>query len=338
MIIPQDNGKDYRIKKFIEYQYEVPPVHRAILIDYAKDKQLNKNDIILLSWLMSNTYHELTSILMFEEIKYSNNYYKNFKEWYLIHEKKIQFGSAKKYNAMNYRFLTTIEFYELNYGHNPYNKLKIELDKIFDPKAKYEYLIAFNKTCKNHGRFSSDLFNEMILMFQEVDLLNLGIKSSDVFDWHNCANLTSAILNLMYKDNLADKFDKGLMTSLEINKISEELNNKVLEVKQEIYKTYNKEIETSMFVTKLCSFRNLFKNNRYGGYHHDRQLEYLIRYNNSFPEKKELWKKILNYRKINFKKTLLGELNGWRGVRKNRKKLWTQTGYTGVEYESLKYV
>jgi exoribonuclease II len=142
----------------------------------------------------------------------------------------------------------------------------------------------------------------------------------------------------MYKDNLADKFDKGLMTSLEINKISKELNNKVLEVKQEIYKTYNKEIETSMFVTKLCSFRNLFKNNRYGGYHHDRQLEYLIRYNNSFPEKKELWKKILNYRKINFKKTLLGELNGWRGVRKNRKKLWTQTGYTGVEYESLKYV
>jgi len=338
MIIPQDNGKDYRVKKFVEYQHEVPPVHRAILINYVKDKSLNKDEIILLSWLMSNTYHELTSILMFEEVKYSNTYYKDFKEWYIINEKKIQFGSAKKYNAMNYRFLTTIEFYELNYGKNSYNILEKILNKIENPKLKYEHLIKFNKNCLNHGRFSSDLFNEMILMFQESKFINLNIEASNVFDWKNCANLTSAILNLMYKDNLADKFDNGLMNSNEIEKISNLLNSKVIDIKKEIFKTYGKDIETSMFVTKLCSFRNLFKNNRYGGYHHDRQLEYLIKYNKSFPEKKELWKKILDYRKLNFKNTLLGELNGWRGIRKNRKKIWTQTGFTGVEQESLKYI
>lgn len=338
MIIPQDNGTDYRTKKFIEYQHEVPPVHRAILINYVINNNLSKNDIVLLSWLMSNTYHELTSILMFEEVKYDENYYLNFKEWYVKNEKKIQFGSAKKYNAMNYRFLTTIEFYQTNYGLNSYDFLSKELSKIEDPKNKYEHLIILNKTCKNHGRFSSDLFNEMILMFQDVGLLNLNVKASDIFDWNNCANLTSAILNLIYKDNLADKFDKGLIKSNEIDQIIPILNKKVIQVKNQIFKTYGKNIETSMFVTKLCSFRNLFKNNRYGGYHHDRQLEYLIKYNQSFPQKKDLWKQILLYRKTSFKKSLLGELNNWKGVRKNRKKIWTQTGYTGVEIESLKYI
>jgi len=79
MKIPNDNGIDYRLNKFVEYQNAVPPVHRKILIEYAKQKKLTYDDMILLSWLMSNTYHELTSILMFEEIKYDNNFYFNFK-------------------------------------------------------------------------------------------------------------------------------------------------------------------------------------------------------------------------------------------------------------------
>jgi hypothetical protein len=338
MIIPQDNGKDYRTKKFVEYQHEVPPVHRAILISYAKDKKLSNNDLILLAWLMSNTYHELTAILMFEEVKYSNNYYNNFKNWYLLNEKKIQFGSAKKYNAMNYRFLTTIDFYQQNYGENSFYKIKSSLDKIKDPNLKYEYLINFNKTCKNHGRFSSDLFNEIVLTFQEENFFYLGIKPSEVYDWNNCANLTSGVLNLMYLDNLAEKFDKGLMKPNEIKTLSKHLKNKVLQIQNEIFKTYGKKVETSLFIAKICSFRNLFKNNRYGGFHHDRQLEYLLKYNKEFPHKKELWESILKYRSQKFKTTLLGELNDWKGVRKNRKKIWTSTGYTGVEKESLKFI
>ena len=79
MRIPNDDGKSYRLKKFVQYQNEVPPVHRAILIDYAKEKNLNQNDLIRIAWLMSNTYHELTTLLMFEEVPFSNQYYQDFK-------------------------------------------------------------------------------------------------------------------------------------------------------------------------------------------------------------------------------------------------------------------
>jgi hypothetical protein len=336
MIIPKDDGKSYRLKKFVQYQQEVPPVHRAILIDYAKEKNLNSNDLIRIAWLMSNTYHELTALLMFEEVPFSNQYYKNFKIWYLKNENKIQFGSAKKYNAMNQRFLTTIEFYEKNYGKDSFKIFK-SITKDLDPKKNYESLIRFNQSCKNHGRFSSDLFNEIVMMYQQENMLDSNIKSNEIFDWENCANLTSSVLNLLYRDDLADRFDAKKMSKSELKILEPCLNLKVKEIKKEIEYTYQKKIDTAMFITKLCSFRNLFKNNRYGGFHHDRQLEYLLKYNKDFPDKKNLWKDVLKFRKKNYKAHFLGEINGWTGVRKKRKKIWTTTGMTGVEIESLKF-
>jgi hypothetical protein len=336
MIIPKDDGKFYRLKKFVEYQQEVPPVHRSILIDYAKEKKLNQNDLTRIAWLMSNTYHELTTLLMFEEVPFTDYYYNDFKIWYLKNEKKIQFGSAKKYNGMNQRFLTTIQFYEKNYGKDSFKILKTITSNL-ESKKNYESLIQFNLRCKNHGRFSSDLFNEIILMYQQENMLDTNIESSEIFDWQNCANLTSSVLNLLYKDDLADKFDSKKMSKSELKILEPFLNLKVQEIKKEIESAYHKKVDTAMFITKLCSFRNLFKNNRYGGFHHDRQLEYLLKYNKDFPNKKDLWKLVLKFRNKNYKSHFLGEINGWTGVRKKRKKIWTTTGLTGVEIESLKF-
>lgn len=334
MIIPNDNNKDYRLKKFVEYQNEVPPVHRPILVLYAKEQKLNFNQLILLAWLMSNTYHEITAIIMYESVKFDNYYIDNFNKWYIKNENIIQFGSAKKYNKIHRRFLTTIKFYYDNYSFNSYEKLLDIIKKHKTPQQRYEAIIHYNKKCKNHGRFSADLFNEILILFQEELNLKLDIKGSNEFDWINCANLTSAVFNIIYKDELADKFDKGLMTKNELKTYEPLLLNTIKNIQLEIIKTYNKNIDVPMFITKLCSFRNLFKNARYGGYHHDRQLEYLIKYNKELPEKKELFKKILKYRHQSFKNNLLGEKNNWKGIRHTRKKLWTKYGLTGVEETS----
>ena len=91
-----------------------------------------------------------------------------------------------------------------------------------------------------------------------------------------------------------------------------------------------------MFIGKICSFRNLFKNARYGGFHHDRQLQVIKEYEKVLPEYEYLWKECYDLRKTMFDKRFLGELNGWNGIRKERKKLWLTTGLTGAEKESLK--
>jgi hypothetical protein len=331
MRIPNDNGVDYRLKKFIEYQHAVPPVHQKILVEYAESNKLSNDSMVLIAWLMSNTYHELTSLLIFEEIKYNNAFSANFKDWWHKNQHRLIFGSAKKYIKMNDRILGIIEFFQKTYGYTPYTFLSNALSKETDAKRRYELVKVINLTCKNHGRFSEDLFLEILMLFQKNNGLDLNIQADEKFDWEHCANLTSAVFNLMYKDNLAEKFDKGEMTKQELQEWNEDLVEFVKMIEEAIEKTYKQKVDIPLFITKLCSFRNLFKNARYGGYHHDRQLEYIIEYSRTWPEKRALWKTIIDMRYKKFSHHLLGELNGWRGIRKERKKLWTTKGLTGVE-------
>ena len=111
-----------------------------------------------------------------------------------------------------------------------------------------------------------------------------------------------------------------------------QLTKKLKVIQAEIGKTYPEQNnEICMFIGKICSFRNLFKNARYGGFHHDRELEVLKQYEKDFPSYNSLWKQCYKIRLDIFPHHLLGELNGWEGIRKERKKLWLTTGKTGVE-------
>lgn len=330
MIIPNDNNIDYRLKKFVEYQRAVPPVHQSVLLDYAVTEKLSKDDLILICWLMSNTYHEITTLLLYEEYRKSS--YDDMVKFYENNIEIIQFGSAKKYIAMNNRFIPILRWYKDTYGDRPYTFLEKKLEGLKnDLESKYEELIKFNQKCKNFGRFSGDLFNEIFMVFQKAGLLDRHIKESTEFDWEHCANLTSGVLNILYEDDLADKWDRGEITKEELKELKPILTEGIIKIKTEIEETYNETTDIPLFITKLCSFRNLFKNARYGGFHHDRQLEYLKKYESTLPDKSELWNKIYSIREKVFSPNLLGEKNNWNGIRKDRKKLWTTRGLTGVE-------
>lgn len=330
MRIPNDNNTDYRLKKFVEYQRAVPPVHQAVLLNYAVTEELSKDELLIICWLMSNTYHEITTILLFEQYKSSG--YEGMIEYYEENMDVIQFGSAKKYIAMNNRFTPILRWFLDTYGDEPYTFLKTFFRGLKnEPELKYEELIKFNQRCKNFGRFSGDLFNEIYMVFQKANLLPVDIKESTEFDWEHCANLTSGVLNILYKDDLADSWDKGEITKTELQELKPILTRGIITIKEEIERTYNEPTDIPLFITKLCSFRNLFKNARYGGFHHDRQLEYLKKYEKTLPEKRELWNRIYCIREGVFPPNLLGEKNNWSGIRKERKRLWTTKGLTGVE-------
>ena len=320
--IPNDDGKTYRLKKFVEYQHEVPSIHYRFLGQYIKNNKLSKDDAVFMCWLMSMTYNEITCILLFNKLKDSN-----YCDVWNSCGKNLLFGSARKHVKLNGRFIRLMSCWYDSFGKKPYQYIK-NLEQ-GNPTKTYKMIQSELRRIPEVGRFASDLFLEMLVYLKGY----IGINASEPpdIDWDNCANLSSGIYNIFYEDEKANEFDKNKKTT---EKERVYLSLKIQQIQREIKAVYpEQDAEISMFIGKICSFRNLFKNARYGGYHHDRQLEWLKKYELLFPEHRKLWDELYGLRKDIFPVRFLGEINGWDGIRKERKKLWLSTGKTGVEYE-----
>ena len=103
MNIPNDTGGLWRINKFVEYQNEVPPIHREIFLSWKLEKTPSTDEMIVASFLMANTYNELTVLFLMEKIAVDNDWLYNFENFWNKNKSNIQFGSAKKYIKMNDR-------------------------------------------------------------------------------------------------------------------------------------------------------------------------------------------------------------------------------------------
>lgn len=326
--IPGDTGGDWRLQKFVEYQHEVPSIHYRVLGEYIKRHQIEKNRSVLMCWYMSCTYNEATCVLMNELIKPKRLKHKAYIDtFWEEYKSKLDFGSSRKY-AKNMDWLPDLlfEFFKHVQGQ-PYNWIK----SFPDGEIGYAQLYEDISKLKYVGRFAADLFMESVLYLN--DYFETGFVEPERLDWKNCSNLTSGLLNIFYMDEEANLYDKtGKLP------VSEDLLNEyLLEVKNAIYCSYpdQRGDGVNLFVGKICSFRNLFKNSRYGGFHHDRELGVLREYEKTLPEYGYIWKKLYELRQDMFPRHLLGELNGWDGIRKERKKLFLSHGLTGVENKTM---
>ena len=160
-------------------------------------------------------------------------------------------------------------------------------------------------------------------------MLGIRIKEPKRIDWDNSENLASGIFNIFYEDEKANQYDRtGKLSDAD----REYLTQHIGIIQDEIRRTYpEQDSEISMFIGKICSFRNLFKKARYGGFHHDRELETIRKYEQLLPEYGDIYRECLDLRRRIFPNRLLGELKGWNGIRKERKRLWIEKGLTGVE-------
>lgn len=320
--IPNDNGKDYRLKKFVEYQHEVPSIHYRFLGEYIKRHGFTKDEALDMCFLMTITYNELTCILLFEMLKSMTP-----EEIWDKYKADLSFGSARKYAKNNDQFAELIEGWRSLTHNMPSEWLFSQILPSEEQTCKK--IQAAIQNVPNVGRFASDLFIEMIVYLR--DYLGIKVKEPAEIDWKNCANLTSGIFNIFYEDEKANEFDRTKkVTPLEIRYLSSKLRI-IQKAIQEEYPEQDSEI--SMFIGKICSFRNLFKNARYGGFHHDRQLGVLREYEKKFTKYHVIWEECYRIREAIFPDRFLGEKHGWDGIRKERKRLWLTTGKTGVEYE-----
>ena len=329
--IPGDTGKDWRLNKFVEYQHEVPSIHYRVLGQYITKylgKTLDLDDAVMMCWYMSATYNEVTCVLLHEIFNWRSltpssvsDYCKLFWE-----ETKpvLDFGSSRKYAKNMDWFPSLMENFIRTVKRHPYRWLQSFNSS--DGEQSYRSLYKAILKIPFTGRFAADLFMECVLYLNPV--FGTEFREPVKLDWKNCSNLTSGLLNIFYKDEEANLYDKTKQLP-----VSEKLLTKYLNrVQKRIEREYpEQDSDINLFIGKICSFRNLFKASRYGGFHHDRELGVIREYERILPEYQYLWDRLFKLRKEMFPERFLGELNGWDGIRKERKKLWLREGLTGVE-------
>jgi DNA repair photolyase len=327
MIIPNDTGHPWRLNKFVEYQHKVPPIHPVIYVEYAKHHKLGVNDCIWLAWLISVTYCEVTTLYMFEKLDWRTLTVEQIETFWKEQKPKLIFGSARKHVKNADWFVSLMTDFLTVIGKDPEGWL---MSLVRDtPVATYKSVMDAIRAIRFTGRFSGDLFLEALIYFSKNGFIDIKLEEPEVLDWKHCSNLTSGLFNVLYMDKEADQFDETGHIAPEHFPI---LQKGIHDVQKAIQKRYPEQDATiPLVITKLCSFRNLFKSSRYGGFHHDRELENIIKYEKNYPEEAALWKLIYDIRARMFHPSLLGEVGGWNGIRKERKKLWVEKGLTGVE-------
>lgn len=325
--IPGDTGKNWRLNKFVEYQHEVPSIHYRVLGEYIKRYIRDRDRAVFMCWYMSCTYNEVTCVLLDDMIDLSEidryNYKRSFDEFWDLYKSDLDFGSSRKYAKNMDWFPELMKQFYWTTRAKPYRWLT----RFSSGEKGYKELFSALTKMQYVGRFAAELFMESVLYLNEY--FDTEFIEPIKLDWKNCSNLTSGLLNIFYMDKEANLYDKTKKLP-----VSEDyLTNKLKTVQNAIYDAYPEQRGdgVNLFVGKICSFRNLFKNSRYGGFHHDRELGVLKEYEKNLPQYKYLWERLYNLRKDMFPERFLGEIGGWNGIRKERKKLFLTTGMTGVE-------
>lgn len=321
--IPNDDGYYYRLYKFVEYQHEVPSIHYRFIGEWIKKYKYSKNRAVNMCWLMSVTYNEITCIILdslFEQGMSPEGIWALYKD-------ELDFGSARKYAKNCDWFIPLmLEWEDLTKGE----PLKWLLKQ--QKETDRETYIGLQKTLRSMkyvGRFAADLFIESVTYLK--DYFGLSIKEPPEINWEDGSNLTSGLYNIFYEDEKAQRYEKIRTVS---KKEKDVLSGYLERVQTEIGLIYpEQDNEITMFIGKICSFRNLFKKARYGGFHHDRELGVLKAYERKMPEMRGVLADCYRLRSDIFPARFLGEIGGWSGIRKERKKLWVTKGLTGVEYD-----
>lgn len=295
-----------RMQEFVDYHINGDgECNNVVLKEYVERKKLTLQERYEMAFLFSVTYCVQSAVILFENQFLDMGLYKNQSSDL---KSILVFQSDRKYMKMKDNFERCIQDFKANHRN-----VKTFLQQVEDND-----IIKLDKAIKEvskwvmYGRFASFLFLET---FCELT----GIKTENTtIDWKNGDTATSGLLNLFGFDNMADNFDKTGKITL----TDEKMDKMLLFTLQNIEKAGGN-VNVTEVETSLCAYRKLYKGSRYNGYYLDRMLEEIYTMNKYFPE---ISKELLDIRKSKFDKKYLGEFGGWKGIRKDMKKLYKETG------------
>lgn len=327
MIIPNDTGYPWRLRKFIHYQNAVPSLDVATCIGWAQKVKLNPNDCVTLAWYHSMTYADVTAVFLLEHLPVGEFKIASAQTFWKDAREVLKFGSDRIYVKSNNMFVPLLTKFVHETNWLPMGWL-LRVAGEGTEQEQYNRIYREVLTWPYVGRFSADRFIDVVSQMSWAGLLGHFRIRSNEFKWNDGSNMTSGALNILYRDEEADVYDKKKRIEPEAKELLDRLTRIIPSAVKFKYPLQDNAV-TKVF-PKMCSFRNLFKGKRYGGWHHDRQLMQIRSYEKSFPLN-PLWDRLYNLRKETFAPGLLGEIGGWDGIRKERCRLWLDYGLTGVE-------
>ena len=281
-----------------------------LLRKWADDNKLSLQDRFDLSYFFSTTYCIPSAILMLKERDLIK---KQVENWVLENKNIIIFQSDRKYVKMLDNFLNCLKYFNENLS-DVENFIKsisingiINIEKALQKVQKWYFF----------GRFASYLFLETFISLTDYKTENTTI------DWQNGDTATSGIMNLFGLDNSANYFDSHdkIPDNLDYNKL-----NQMLEITLKKIREHGGDDNVTFVETSLCAYRKLYKGSRYNGYYLDRQLEEIHRTNKLSEKYRDINNELLMLRKNLFNSRYLGELNNWKGIRKECKKMYKEKG------------
>lgn len=318
--IPGDTGHPWRLRKFIDYYaFGDIDANFPLLIRYADNRNLSVNDRFWLSFLYSSCYCVPTTCFLFEKLpldkvttQRAEKFWKDFKE-------PLIFQTDKRYvKNMNW-FVPMVDNWLKTVGKNPSKFFKaLEGSTI---EQTYNNLYREIKSWRYFGRFT------VFLLIEAIHKLTPLKADSAWFDWKKGDTATSGMMHILYLDEEAEYFDSSKKIALDTLKL---LDKRLPQVIKAIQKK-QPNVNITDLETALCGFRKLFKATRYGGYYIDRVQTEIATLQDYMPRYSYIWEELWKYRLEAFDHKLLGEVQGWKGIRKDLNQQWLEKGLTGAE-------
>lgn len=303
--LPKDEGKTYRQKQFVsllrnpELGYIDGATDYCLLPVFADEEQLNPDQRFWLAYLYGLSYSQTTAIRTFLEfpdlpsvnIPRLNVFWKHNKN-------SLYFNPDRKYVKNNDKFVPAIKNMKELTGNCPVDYWEELTQDGFQPMYR-----AAKRDWFYFGPMGLYLFFDALW-----GLLPQQYVDPDQIDWRNCGKtVPEGMCHLLYWDELIgdkiypiDQFNKAVR-----------------------WICRNTDQPVVLIESTLCAFRKLFKGTRYIGYYADRMM---LECEQADEALWDLGVDIWGYREKAIPKRLLGELNGWHGIRKDRMGLWLKEG------------
>lgn len=293
-----------RLAEFVRYHNNGDgECNNVILKKWAEEHSLSLQERYELSYLFSVTYCVCSAIVLFGLRRFLPEKANEIKP-------KIIFQSDRKYMRMRNSFEETLVVF---YGGN--SDVNVFLNStVRDGKIALDLAIPKVREWPMFGRFSAFLFLETFVSLTDTPIQNTTIS------WAEGDTATSGLLNIFGFDEQANAFDK---TGKLPKGFTQEKMDSMLKIVLDAISRAGGDANVTKVETSLCAYRKFYKGSRYNGYYLDRMLEELYKMEPDFPE---IVKEIFRIRSESVPRKYLGELWGWRGIRKYMKKSYIDSG------------
>jgi len=291
----------------MQMSWDIDPAYPA-LNHLQKENNLTEEQFIWLSWLYGQTYCTPTTYYIFSAFPDFEDIDNNkFNKWHTNNWKKLLYATDKRHEKGKL-FETYLSYKKVLNGVSQQELINKLIDS--DPMESYNNIQHVFSDVKGFGRLSVFMFAEALKRWKP-EKYNIDCITRDAIGSQSSCN---GLCYVSSNDNLLDNKPTKFM-----DKHVEEL---LIVLRQFVGDKIAKNLLDKFVVeTTLCAYKGLFKKRRYLGYYIDRQnYEIKTMEKNTDFDYQQLW----DFRSDVFLHGYLGELNGWKGIRKEKQKVWKE--------------